>query len=184
MSLSVGYPAIKNSNIIDVNRLRGYAIEVSGEPDSRPRGPAPDPRSRPFAFRLRGRTCRPPRPSGQEIDEIDPAIGEFRVHYAGFFDPGFGHGGKRQRFHPLCGCGSAQPRCAVLEDGQPVGRLVYEKLAGAACNRDYRRRASSCRRAFPRLAPRGRRSATSHCDRFISGRQSTSSWQKGGLLGV
>ena len=56
-------------------------------------------------------------------------MGEFRVHYAGFFDPGFGHaaaGGKgaravlevRSRDVPF-----------IVEDGQIVGRLVYERMA-------------------------------------------------------
>ncbi|MEQ8898888.1 MAG: 2'-deoxycytidine 5'-triphosphate deaminase [Roseovarius sp.] len=55
-------------------------------------------------------------------------VGEFRVHYAGFFDPGFGHdaaGGKGSR-------GVLEVRCHeapfVLEHGQVVGRLVYEKM--------------------------------------------------------
>ena len=56
-------------------------------------------------------------------------VGEFRVHYAGFFDPGFGHdsaGGAGSR-------GVLEVRCHeapfVLEHGQVVGRLVYEKMA-------------------------------------------------------
>jgi dCTP deaminase len=56
-------------------------------------------------------------------------VGEFRVHYAGFFDPGFGHntaGGAGSR-------GVLEVRCHeapfVLEHGQIVGRLVYEKMA-------------------------------------------------------
>ena len=55
-------------------------------------------------------------------------VGEFRVHYAGFFDPGFGHGsagGKGSR-------GVLEVRCHeapfVLEHGQVVGRLVYERM--------------------------------------------------------
>ncbi|WP_323767288.1 2'-deoxycytidine 5'-triphosphate deaminase [Marinovum sp.] len=55
-------------------------------------------------------------------------VGEFRVHYAGFFDPGFGHdaaGGKGAR-------GVLEVRCHeapfVLEHGQVVGRLVYERM--------------------------------------------------------
>ena len=55
-------------------------------------------------------------------------VGEFRVHYAGFFDPGFGHdaaGGSGSR-------GVLEVRCHeapfVLEHGQIVGRLVYEKM--------------------------------------------------------
>ncbi|WP_136635473.1 2'-deoxycytidine 5'-triphosphate deaminase [Pseudooceanicola onchidii] len=56
-------------------------------------------------------------------------VGEFRVHYAGFFDPGFGHDGSG-------GAGSRgvlEVRCHeapfVLEHGQVVGRLVYERMA-------------------------------------------------------
>jgi dCTP deaminase len=55
-------------------------------------------------------------------------VGEFRVHYAGFFDPGFGHaaaGGAGSR-------GVLEVRCHeapfVLEHGQVVGRLVYEHM--------------------------------------------------------
>ena len=56
-------------------------------------------------------------------------VGEFRVHYAGFFDPGFGHsdaGGTGSR-------GVLEVRCHeapfVLEHGQTVGRLVYERMS-------------------------------------------------------
>lgn len=58
-------------------------------------------------------------------------VGEFRVHYAGFFDPGFGHasaGGAGSR-------GVLEVRCHeapfVLEHGQIVGRLVYESMSEA-----------------------------------------------------
>ena len=58
-------------------------------------------------------------------------VGEFRVHYAGFFDPGFGWaeaGGAGSR-------GVLEVRCHeapfVLEHGQIVGRLVYEKMTEA-----------------------------------------------------
>lgn len=64
-----------------------------------------------------------------EMVPFDPLVGEFRVHYAGFFDPGFGHA-------PAGGAGSR----AVLEvrsrevpfllgHGQTIGRLVYERMA-------------------------------------------------------
>ena len=56
-------------------------------------------------------------------------VGEFRVHYAGFFDPGFGWadaGGAGSR-------GVLEVRCHeapfVLEHGQVVGRLIYERMA-------------------------------------------------------
>ena len=65
------------------------------------------------------------RPSLPTPAPIAPELGEFRAHYAGFFDPGFGvthTKGKavlevRSRDVPF-----------ILEDGQPVGRLVFEKL--------------------------------------------------------
>jgi dCTP deaminase len=64
-----------------------------------------------------------------EMVPFDPLVGEFRVHYAGFFDPGFGHsaaGGEgsravlevRSREVPF-----------LLGHGQTVGRLVYERMA-------------------------------------------------------
>jgi dCTP deaminase len=59
---------------------------------------------------------------------FDPLVGEFRVHYAGFFDPGFGHSA----------AGGAGSRAVlevrshevpfILEHGQSVGRLVYEHM--------------------------------------------------------
>ena len=64
-----------------------------------------------------------------EMVPFDPLVGEFRVHYAGFFDPGFGH----------AGAGGSGARAVLevrsrdvpflLEDGQIVGRLVYERMA-------------------------------------------------------
>ena len=64
-----------------------------------------------------------------EMVPFDPLVGEFRDHYAGFFDPGFGHSAAG-------GTGSR----AVLEvrsrevpfllgHGQTIGRLLYERMA-------------------------------------------------------
>ncbi len=61
---------------------------------------------------------------------IDPAIGEFLVHYAGFFDPGFGQGGDGRPSARAVLEVRSRDVPFLLEDGQPVGRLVYEKLAG------------------------------------------------------
>ena len=60
--------------------------------DPRPRRPAADPRSRRVLHsRVPREAADPARPRRRNAP-IDPAIGEFRVHYAGFFDPGFGQG--------------------------------------------------------------------------------------------
>src|SRR5204862_1019879 len=69
-----------------------------------------------------------------EMVPFDPLVGEFRVHYAGFFDPGFGHS-------PAGGAGSravlevrSHEVPFILEDGQIVGRLVYERLTARPPN--------------------------------------------------
>lgn len=63
-----------------------------------------------------------------EMVPFNPLVGEFRVHYAGFFDPGFGH----------AEAGGAGSRAVLevrshkvpflLEDGQIIGRLIYERM--------------------------------------------------------
>ncbi len=63
-----------------------------------------------------------------EMVPFDPLVGEFRVHYAGFFDPGFGHadaGGKGAR--AVLEVRSHEVPF-ILEHGQIVGRLVYERM--------------------------------------------------------
>ncbi len=70
-----------------------------------------------------------PADHAAEMTPFDPLVGEFRVHYAGFFDPGFvaveagGSGARavlevRSRDVPF-----------VIEDGQIVGRLIYERMS-------------------------------------------------------
>ena len=64
-----------------------------------------------------------------EMVPFDPSIGEFSVHYAGFFDPGFGYGGSGEikgtkavlevRAHEVP---------ILLEDKQIVGRLIYHRM--------------------------------------------------------
>ncbi|MEO1253041.1 MAG: 2'-deoxycytidine 5'-triphosphate deaminase [Pseudomonadota bacterium] len=85
-----------------------------------------------------------PPETAAEMTPISPALGEFRVHYAGFFDPGFGWSGE-------AGAGSravlevrSRETPFVLEDGQLVARLVYERMAetpdrlyGAALSSNY-----------------------------------------------
>lgn len=64
-----------------------------------------------------------------EMTPFDPLVGEFRVHYAGFFDPGFGHsaaGGTGSR--AVLEVRSHEVPF-VLEHGQIVGRLIYEQMA-------------------------------------------------------
>jgi dCTP deaminase len=128
----VGYRAIKNGDVIDVDRPGGYAAADFWEPirARADRRLILDPGE--FYILASHEKLQIPSDLAAEMAPIDPAIGEFRVHYAGFFDPGFGHGAD--------GAPSARAVLEVrsrdvpflIEDGQPVGRLIFEQLAGAA----------------------------------------------------
>ena len=65
-----------------------------------------------------------------EMTQFDPSIGEFSVHYAGFFDPGFGYGvgGEIKGTKAVLEV-RAHEVPILLEDGQVVGRLMYHKMA-------------------------------------------------------
>jgi dCTP deaminase len=128
----VGYRAIKNSVVIDVDRPRGYAAEDFWEP-LRARADKRlilDPEE--FYILASREKMQIPPDLAAEMAPIDPAIGEFRVHYAGFFDPGFGQGADgRPNARAVLEVRSRDVPF-LLEDGQPVGRLVYERLGDAA----------------------------------------------------
>ena len=128
----VGYRAIKNGNVIDVDKAGGYAAEDFWEPIyARSDGRLildPDE----FYILASREKLQIPPDLAAEMAPIDPAIGEFRVHYAGFFDPGFGQGADgRPNARAVLEVRSRDVPF-LIEDGQPVGRLVYETLADAA----------------------------------------------------
>ncbi|CAI8391924.1 MAG: Uncharacterised protein [Hyphomonas sp. TMED17] len=63
-----------------------------------------------------------------EMAPIAPELGEFRAHYAGFFDPGFGtnSGGSRAVLEVR-----SRDVPFILEHGQPIAKLVFETMASA-----------------------------------------------------
>ena len=54
----------------------------------------------------------------------DTGIGDFRVHYAGFFDPGFGYSAGSFAVLEL----KTHEVDFIIEDGQTIARIQYEKL--------------------------------------------------------
>jgi dCTP deaminase len=66
-----------------------------------------------------------------EMMPFNPLVGEFRVHYAGFFDPGFGHETGHGRGARAVLEVRSREVPFVLEHGQIIGRLVYERLTEA-----------------------------------------------------
>ncbi len=124
----VGWRAKPHAGLIDLARVGHYDPAEFWEPLS-----ARDGRLilDPGAFYIlvsRESVCIPPDHAAEMAPYL-AMVGEFRVHYAGFFDPGFG-------WAPAGGAGARgvlEVRCHevpfVLEHGQEVGRLVYERMA-------------------------------------------------------
>jgi dCTP deaminase len=63
-----------------------------------------------------------------EMMPFNPMVGEFRVHYAGFFDPGFGHETGQGRGARAVLEVRSREVPFVLEHAQIIGRLVFERL--------------------------------------------------------
>jgi len=123
----VGYRAKPHTGVIDLDLIGHYAPEDYWEPIHTSEGRIIlDPGA--FYILVSREAVTIPPECAAEMAPYLAMVGEFRVHYAGFFDPGFGH-------DAACGQGSRgvlEVRCHeapfVLEHGQVVGRLVYERM--------------------------------------------------------
>jgi dCTP deaminase len=124
----VGYRAKRHTAVIEVERRAAYDAAEFWEPIAARSDNSlildPDE----FYILASNEAVQVPPDYAAEMVPFDPLVGEFRVHYAGFFDPGFGYAGAgglgsravlevRSREVPF-----------ILEHGQIVGRLVYEKM--------------------------------------------------------
>jgi dCTP deaminase len=124
----VGYRAKPHTGVIDLDRIGHYpAGEYWEELHVTDARIILDPGA--FYILVSREAVTIPPDYAAEMAPYLAMVGEFRVHYAGFFDPGFGYaasGGAGSR-------GVLEVRCHeapfVLEHGQVVGRLVYERMA-------------------------------------------------------
>ncbi len=123
----VGYRAKHHTGVVDVDRVGAYAVADFWEPISAPDGHIVlDPDD--FYILASREAVAVPPDHAAEMRAYDTLVGEFRVHYAGFFDPGFGHdsaGGSGSRAVLEV---RSHDVPFVLEHGQTVGRLIYERL--------------------------------------------------------
>ena len=123
----IGYRAKPHTGLIDLDKIGHYPQSEFWEPVTAPDGHIIlDPGA--FYILVSREAVHVPPDYAAEMAPYIAMVGEFRVHYAGFFDPGFGHaaaGGLGSR-------GVLEVRCHeapfALEHGQIVGRLVYERM--------------------------------------------------------
>jgi dCTP deaminase len=159
----VGYKARRHTDVIDVDRIDHYDPREFWEPvypHRGPRGPdgvVLDPHDF-YILASREAVVVPPDHAAEMIP-YDAFVGEFRVHYAGFFDPGFGSAeaegtGSRAvlevRSHGVP---------FLIEHGQVVGRMLYEpliarpdRLYGGAIGSSYQRQGLALSKHFKKVA--------------------------------
>ena len=124
----VGYRAKRHTGVVDVDRRGGYGVDEFWEPiPARPDGSLIlDPGE--FYILASKEAVQVPPDYAAEMVPFDPLVGEFRVHYAGFFDPGFGYAGAGGQGSRAVLEVRSREVPFILEHGQIVGRLVYEKM--------------------------------------------------------
>jgi len=123
----IGYRAKRHSGVVDVDKSAAHSIPIFWEPlYAHSKQLILDPGE--FYILVSKEAVHVPFNYAAEMVPYDTLVGEFRVHYAGFFDPGFGA--------PEAGGRGARAVLEVrsfdvpflIEDGQNVGRLVYEAM--------------------------------------------------------
>ncbi len=153
----IGWRARKNADLIDVSTVNYYDPRDYWEPVRARMGQGVilDPND--FYILSSRESVTVPADHAAEMLAYDTLVGEFRVHYAGFFDPGFG----------LADAGGEGTRAVLevrsrdvpfmIEDGQVVGRLLYErltalpdKLYGRDIGSNYQRQGLALSKQFKR----------------------------------
>ena len=124
----IGYRARRHAGLVDLSGVNGHMADDYWEPLTAPKGSLVlDPEE--FYILASSEAVTIPQDMAAEMAPIAPEIGEFRAHYAGFFDPGFG----------VAEAGGAGSRAVLevrgrdvpflLKDGQAVAKLIFEPMA-------------------------------------------------------
>ncbi|MDE2385853.1 MAG: 2'-deoxycytidine 5'-triphosphate deaminase [Alphaproteobacteria bacterium] len=122
----IGFRAKRHSALVDVDNKGALEVLDYWEPIWQKGSLILDPDQ--FYILASREAVRIPPTHAAEMVPYNPLVGEFRVHYAGFFDPGFGHAaGHGEGARAVLEVRSHEVPF-ILEDGQIIGRLVYEPL--------------------------------------------------------
>jgi dCTP deaminase len=142
----VGWRARRHAGVIDVDAVGVYDPLDFWDPVHARRSPriVLDPDE--FYILASREAVSIPPDFAAEMVPFNPLVGEFRVHYAGFFDPGFGHEAGHGRGARAVLEVRSHEVPFVLEHGQTIGRLVFERLTdtppqvyGTALGSNYQR---------------------------------------------
>lgn len=153
---NVGWRARGNAALLDLSQVGTHRVQDYWEPVRSEDGDRVvlDPER--FYLLLSEEAVRVPPHLASEMTAYDPTSGELRTHYAGFFDPGFGHGmqGSRAALEVR-----AHDVPFMIEHGQRVCRLTFErmvaqptKLYGGGIGSNYQGQVETLGKHFARPA--------------------------------
>lgn len=119
-----GYRAKHHSGVIDLRGIGAHVVDQFWEPVY-PRDGRIVLNPEEFYILVSQEAVKVAANEAAEMAPIAPELGEFRAHYAGFFDPGFGtnKGGSRAVLEVR-----SRDVPFILEHGQPVAKLIYEPM--------------------------------------------------------
>lgn len=151
----VAYKARDNAPVIDMANVNYYDPEVFWDirRDPGKRGLILDPGGF-YILASKERVSVPPDWAAEMVS-MDQEIGEFRIHYAGFFDPGFGYGASDIRGTRAVLEVRAHEVPFLIEHGQIMGRLRYlplrsrpDKIYGSEIGSSYQRQGLALSKHF------------------------------------
>ena len=113
----------KNTGILNFSKIKHYKINKFWEP-LKPINKSLIIEKNKFYILKSKEKIRIPSFLAGEMIPYDTGIGDFRVHYAGFFDPGFGDPDGAYAVLEV----KTNELPFIIEDGQTIARIKYEKL--------------------------------------------------------
>lgn len=153
----VAYKGKRNAPVIDLSKVNCYEPEDFWDIIRAPRNGRIilDPRA--FYIMASTQKVRVPPERAAELRPLETSVGEFRIHYAGFFDPGFGYGLNDIKGTKAVLEVRAHEIPVVIEHDQPVGSLTYmrlleppDKVYGAKIGSSYQGQALALSKQFKR----------------------------------
>ncbi len=124
----VGYRAVKTKQVIDLNRINYYDWKKFFEPVLASKADYLELERDYFYILSTSEAVRVPPDLACEMAPMDERSGEFRSHYAGFIDPGWGWG--------RAGEGKGRPLTLelrpfedlIVRDRQPIAKIKFERM--------------------------------------------------------
>jgi dCTP deaminase len=154
----VAYKAKRNAPVIDLANVNYYSPEQFWEKVYEPGKPGLILEPGDFYILASKERVSIPPDWAAEMVSMDQDIGEFRIHYAGFFDPGFGYGSGDVKGTRAVLEVRAHEVPFLIEHGQIMGRLIYiplrsrpDKIYGTDIGSSYQKQGLALSKHFKRV---------------------------------